>query len=453
MKKNYILLFFLILNCGFVVAQVGINTPSPDAQLDVRSSSLTTPTITDGILIPKVNVFSATNPTISQQGMLVYLTTATTFGGNPKPIGFYYWNFPTLDWIKIATSISGDDDWYKVGTTLAPTSITDAMFHSGNVSIGKNTNTYPLDVTSATRTINSTTTSATNAAIWGINATTSGTSTGGHGIAGITNQSNSYGSYGENTNANGYGIFANNSAANVGGSGIGAFGATSQSAGFGIFGRNFNASGTGGIFGGNNISAYYLVAGSGSASTGQSTGVYARSLTNGIGEAIYSDQFGSITRVNYYSGFIQYKILGAGTVSTTAKDLNGERVVLHCTETPEILFEDYGQSQLSNGSAHIEIDPIIAKNIVVNEKHPLRVYIQLEDNCNGVFVTNKTGNSFDVIELGSGTSNAKFQYHIIGNRADEVLPNGRISKNADARFEPAPKDRETKQTAVIDIER
>ena len=135
MKKNYLILIFLILNFGFVAAQVGINTPSPDAQLDIRSSSLATPTITDGILIPKVNVFSATNPTISQQGMLVYLTTATTFGGNPKPIGFYYWNFPTLDWIGISTAANGDHDWYEVGTTTAPDAITDNMFHSGNVGI------------------------------------------------------------------------------------------------------------------------------------------------------------------------------------------------------------------------------------------------------------------------------------------------------------------------------
>lgn len=115
-------------------------------------------------------------------------------------------------------------------------------------------------------------------------------------------------------------------------------------------------------------------------------------------------------------------------------------MTLHCTETPEILFEDYGQSQLVNGTVHIEIDPIIAKNIVVNEKHPLRVYIQLEEDCSGVFFSNKTGNSFDVTELASGHSNAKFQYHIIGNRADELLPNGRISKNADTRFESVPKN-------------
>ena len=90
-KKKYLLLV-LILSINFSIAQVGIGTTSPDAQLDIRSSNQVTPINTDGILIPKVDSFPVINPTIAQQSMLVYLTTATTFGGNPKAIGFYYQN-------------------------------------------------------------------------------------------------------------------------------------------------------------------------------------------------------------------------------------------------------------------------------------------------------------------------------------------------------------------------
>lgn len=53
-------------------AQVGINTTDPEAQLDIKSSNQATPTNKDGILIPKVDAFPASNPTASQQGMLVY---------------------------------------------------------------------------------------------------------------------------------------------------------------------------------------------------------------------------------------------------------------------------------------------------------------------------------------------------------------------------------------------
>ncbi len=34
---------------------------------------------------------------------------------------------------------------------------------------------------------------------------------------------------------------------------------------------------------------------------------------------------------------------------------------------------DVGQGQLQNGRAYITLDPIFAKNIVVNSQHPLRV--------------------------------------------------------------------------------
>ena len=106
------------------------------------------------------------------------------------------------------------------------------------------------------------------------------------------------------------------------------------------------------------------------------------------------------------------KIEGVGTVNTTVEDVNGNLVVLSCPEAPENLFQDYGQAQLVNGKAHINIDPTFAKNITVNEKHPLRVFVQLEGDCKGVYVENKTRNGFDVVELAGGNSNVKFSIHL-----------------------------------------
>jgi hypothetical protein len=322
---------------------------------------------------------------------------------------------------------------------------------TGNVGIGITIPGFTLDVASAGKAINATTSIGSQATIFGFNIAAAGAGIGGHGIGGQTNQSGSVAIRGEQLNAAGDAISGINYAAAGAGVGCGIYAVTAQSAGMAVDAYNTNTSGTGIYGAGQNVAGSYLIAGSGGAFNGTTTGVHARSTTSGAGQALYSDQFGSITRVNYWSGAVQYKILGTGTVSTTAENTNGERVVLHCTEAPEIYFEDYGQGQLVNGRAHINIDPTIAKNITVNEKHPLRVFIQLEDECNGVFVTNKTGNSFDVVELSSGQSNAKFQYRIVGNRADEVLPNGRISKNADTRFELAPKDLETKEAATVEV--
>ncbi|MBN8640605.1 MAG: tail fiber domain-containing protein [Flavobacteriales bacterium] len=107
MKKTviFLLLFFTTI---IVQAQVGINTTIPNAQLDIRSSNQATPTNTDGILIPKVDAFPATNPTAAQQGMLVYLTTTS---GTDLP-GFYYWDNATVDWIPIGSS---NNSWTTTG--------------------------------------------------------------------------------------------------------------------------------------------------------------------------------------------------------------------------------------------------------------------------------------------------------------------------------------------------
>ena len=121
--------------------KIGIGESNPNAKLQITSSSQASPAITDGVLIPKVDNLAAI-PTAAQQGMLVYLTTPS---GINQP-GFYYWNNSPASWIGLLSSQNGDHDWYKVGTTTAPTAITDDMFHSGKVAIGKITASSTLDV-------------------------------------------------------------------------------------------------------------------------------------------------------------------------------------------------------------------------------------------------------------------------------------------------------------------
>ena len=146
------------------------------------------------------------------------------------------------------------------------------------------------------------------------------------------------------------------------------------------------------------------------------------------------------------NGGVNRKIIGPGTVNTVVNDLNNKKVALSAPEAPENLFQDFGQSKLVNGRVHVDIDPIFAKNIRVNEKHPLRVFVQLEGDCKGVYVTNKTQFGFDVIELDGGQSNTPFSYSLTANRADEVNPDGSIAHYADERFPVAPGPQEkTKQ--------
>ncbi|MGL5891866.1 MAG: hypothetical protein ACRC3B_18380, partial [Bacteroidia bacterium] len=151
---------------------------------------------------------------------------------------------------------------------------------------------------------------------------------------------------------------------------------------------------------------------------------------------------GSVTDYAYVggrTGATNYKINGPGTVSTIVKDTSNQLVNLYCPESPEVLFQDFGQGQLVNGRAVIVLDPNFTKNITVSEQHPLRVIIQLEGDCKGVYVANKTATGFEVIELQGGTSAVNFTWFVTANRADAVDAQGNlVSKFADVRFGPAP---------------
>jgi len=96
MKQQNILIILLIICFTFnATAQVGINTVNPKAVLDIEASNLATPANTDGLLVPRINSFPATNPTVDQNGILVYLTT---IDGVNLP-GLYFWNNSTTTWI------------------------------------------------------------------------------------------------------------------------------------------------------------------------------------------------------------------------------------------------------------------------------------------------------------------------------------------------------------------
>lgn len=141
-----------------------------------------------------------------------------------------------------------------------------------------------------------------------------------------------------------------------------------------------------------------------------------------------------------FGGTQNYKIIGPGTVSTivSSDKPNDSKKVMFAPEAPEVLFEDYGTGKLVNGVAEIKIDPIFSKNIYIDEKRPLKVFIQLEGDCNGVYVTNKSKEGFTVKELANGNSNVSFSWHIVANRANEIEDNGETTNYQSVRFPDAP---------------
>ncbi|WP_343693642.1 OmpA family protein [Chitinophaga sp.] len=317
-----------------------------------------------------------------------------------------------------------------------------------------------------------------------------GVSSAGAGIYGWSNSKGSLPIKGENySNTGGYGIFGSTRSpfiySSSGAYGAGVIGWAQSTTGIGLLGIGNNLDytntsllqgptaaagvlgngitygvvGVGGISnatkgvgvagGGNNMAVVAPTSGAGISGVGY-IGVagYGKSSINSGGDAgrwgaYFESRYGS-TPIGYIyiagqstdNTFVGFAT--TGTKSTIVKDETGTGRMLYCPEAPEVLFQDYGTGELTDGKAHIDLDKLLTQHIRVDAKHPLKVFIQLEGDCNGVFVTNKSANGFDVKELQNGKSNVAFTWQIVASRADEVSPTGSQLNYSDQRFAIAP---------------
>ena len=94
MNKLFILCMLFVAATAF--AQVGVGNTNPQAALDVTASNIAAPLPTDGILIPRIDEFPLTPPTLAQDGMMIYATGAGTVRR-----GFYYWDQNTTTWLVL----------------------------------------------------------------------------------------------------------------------------------------------------------------------------------------------------------------------------------------------------------------------------------------------------------------------------------------------------------------
>lgn len=187
-----------------------------------------------------------------------------------------------------------------------------------------------------------------------------------------------------------------------------------------------------------------------------SFGVYAAAFSDTGGTGFNAG--GYFASVGYSSGFTNswsyvagyifgtnYKIVGSGVVSTVVTDENNDERIMFAPESPEVVFQDYGVGKLVNGVAQIQIDPILSRNILVDANHPLKVFVTLEGDCNGIFVTNKSADGFTVKELQGGTSNIDFSWQIVATRVDNKDSRGQVvSKYQDLRFPKFPEEAKRK---------
>jgi trimeric autotransporter adhesin len=257
-----------------------------------------------------------------------------------------------------------------------------------------------------------------------------GTSNFSHGIVGISN-GNFFGVVGEGGGAGVYGS---------GPTGIQGF-ATS---GYGMYGQSVGASTRGdeipyaGVWGDTNTLGSAGVAGTGQDGIG---GIFLNDSPSGnwaLVAANYNSNGPIFTAENQANG-VQCNINAFATLqcdggigASVPLDSGKRKVAMSGIQSPENWFEDFGSAQLVNGVAVIEFDRDFIQT--VNTGKAYRVFTMPNGDCKGLYVTNKTANSFEVRELGSGSSNIRFDYRITAIRRNyETVRFADHTKDRDAR--------------------
>jgi hypothetical protein len=121
-----------------------------------------------------------------------------------------------------------------------------------------------------------------------------------------------------------------------------------------------------------------------------------------------------------FAGYFAGRVIVTGTLTAGVKNAavtfpDGSQRVLHCMESPEHWFEDFGAAKLNRGRATVKLDADFAKVIKRGDYH---VFLTPRGDCRGLYVRSQGGASFEVRELGGGTSSVAFSYRIVGRRRD-----------------------------------
>jgi hypothetical protein len=146
-------------------------------------------------------------------------------------------------------------------------------------------------------------------------------------------------------------------------------------------------------------------------------GVYGKSNNSQGGAGIYGEGGGANSPAGAFTGnvVVNGNFTVNGNKAATVKMKSGEMRQLYVEESPETWFADYGTATLVNGRAKVALDNMFLETIMINDKNPMKVFIQPNGETNGVYVV-KHDTYFEVIENKGGTSNASFDYRIMAKR-------------------------------------
>jgi hypothetical protein len=146
--------------------------------------------------------------------------------------------------------------------------------------------------------------------------------------------------------------------------------------------------------------------------TGYTTAYFNSESTNAAAYVLYTN---SATFGGHCGVDVKGNLACSGTKSAVvALDGGKRKVALSAIESPQNWFEDFGSARLVNGVAVVRLDPDFIQ--AVNAEMDYKVFPVPDGDCKGLYVANKTATSFEVRELGGGTSNISFDYRVTALR-------------------------------------
>jgi hypothetical protein len=253
----------------------------------------------------------------------------------------------------------------------------------------------------------------------GVVGQSSGTNAGSDGVDGVTSSATASGVAGINNS----GVLGSVGVYGTGGYGV--YGTTSIIGAVGAFGQFGTESGVGQGFNGISAGARFDGGTAGRigvlGTTDDSVAGFFENSSS-INQTLYAfnlDSGGSPFLAATASGSCDIDNLGnlncTGTKNAVVPIDGGKRrVALSAIESPKNWFEDFGSAQLNGGSAVVTLDPDFIQT--VNTEQEYMVIPVPNGECKGLYVTNKTATSFEVRELGGGTSSIRFDYRIVALR-------------------------------------
>jgi hypothetical protein len=283
--------------------------------------------------------------------------------------------------------------------------------------------------------------------VWGDSSSgdgVAGTSDNAYGVEGVSNNNIGVSGYSNYNNGisgfsgSSYGVEGGGPISGVNGgstfgNGVSGF-ASASSATSGVFGNVYTGSasgggfGTAGVWGDTGLPGGFGVVGTtddgnsffGKNNTVNHETLYAENDSGFNGGTPYAARFAGPGSSTYCSIYRDSNDNGTGDLDCTgsingAVVVGGNRMVnMYAVEAADNWFEDAGSGQLVHGSITIVLDQVFAQT--VNGDVDYHVFLTPNGDCEGLYVTDKGAQGFEVHELHGGHSNVAFDYRIMARR-------------------------------------